>query len=62
MKKGLIIVGECILFITMLVVVRVILGIFFSEIMSRDVMSFILYFISCMGSILICRLNLKKNK
>lgn len=62
MKKGLIIVGECILFITVLVVVRVILGNFFSEIMSRDAMSFILYFISGMGSILICRLNLKKNK
>jgi len=62
MKKGLIIIGECILFITLLVIVRVILGIFFREIMSRDVMSFILYFISGMGSILICRLNLKKKE
>lgn len=62
MKKGLIIVGECILFITVLVIVRVILGIFFKEIMSRDVMSFILYFISSMGSIMIYRLNMKKKE
>lgn len=43
MRKGLIIVGEFILLITVILIVRILLGIFFNEIMSQDVTSFILY-------------------
>ena len=62
MRKGLIIVGEFILLITVILIVRILLGIFFNEIMSQDVTSFILYFISGLGGFLICRLNMTKKE
>lgn len=62
MKKILIIVGECIFMIIVLLVIRIILGNCIPWINDSNVVSFVMYFISGMGSVLIYRLNTKKKQ
>lgn len=60
MKKGLVVVGECILLITILVIVRIILGIIIPSTENSTVISFILYCISAFGGVFVYKLNAKK--
>ena len=62
MKKLLTIVGECIFMIIVLLVIRIVLGKCISGINDSRVVSFVMYFIYGMGSILIYRLNTKKKQ
>ena len=60
MKKELIVVGECILWIIILVIVKIVLESFFSTLEDNQIINYVLYFLSGMGSVLIYRLNEKK--
>ena len=61
MKKGIIIVGECILLIAVLAFIKAIIGgLSDDEIADHSVINFVFYFIAGMGSILIYRMNTKK--
>ena len=60
MKKGLIIFGECILLITALLVIKIALNNRFPATNNSNGMSFVLYFISALGSVMIYRLNTRK--
>ncbi len=59
MKKGLIIVGECILLIVVLLVIKIVLRSIVPDLADNDVVNFVLYFLSGMGSVLIYRFNTK---
>jgi hypothetical protein len=59
MKKGFIILGECILLIVVLLIIKIFVGNSFPSIADNNVISFVLYFISGIGSVLIYRLNTK---
>jgi hypothetical protein len=59
MRKGLIILGECILLIAVLLIIKIFVRNSFPSITDNNVISFVLYFISGMGSVLIYRLNTK---
>lgn len=60
MKKGLIIVGECILMIVVLVVIEIVLRNCVPGINDNNVVSHVMCLISAMGGVLIYRLNTKK--
>jgi len=62
MKKGLIMIGECMLLIIALLVIKIILGKCIPETEGSNVLNFILYCLSGMGSVLIYRLNTEKSK
>lgn len=62
MKKELIIVGECILMIIVLLVIKIILGNLVPGIKDSNVVSSVMYFISGMGGCLIYRMNTKKKR
>ena len=62
MKKGLIIVGECILLIIVLLVIKIVLRSINPDLGDNDVINFVLYFLSGMGSVLIYRFNTKTKK
>jgi hypothetical protein len=59
MRKGFIILGECILLIVVLLIIKIFVGNSFPSIADNNITSFVLYFISGMGSVLIYRLNTK---
>jgi hypothetical protein len=59
MSKGFIILGECILLIVVLLIIKIFVGNSFPSIADNNITSFVLYFISGMGSVLIYRLNTK---
>ena len=60
MKKGLIIVGECILMIVVLLVIQIVLGNCVPGINDNNVVNYVMCLISAMGGVLIYRLNTKK--
>lgn len=60
MKKGLTIVGECILLIVALLVLKIVLNHSFPETNDSNVMSFVLYCISAFGGVIIYHLNTRK--
>lgn len=57
MKKGLVIVGECIILIVLLLVVKMLLENHMAEIAESNIVSFVLYAIAGMGCTLIYRIN-----
>lgn len=57
MKKGFVIVGECALLIITILVIKIILENFIPKIVNNNIISFVFYFISAMGSVLIYRMN-----
>jgi hypothetical protein len=59
MRKGLIILGECILLIVVLLIIKIFVGNRFHSLADNNVIGFVLYFISGMGSVLIYRVNTK---
>lgn len=59
MKRELVIVGECVLLIIIMLIIKIVLGNFIPKIVKNDIMSFVFYFISGMGSVLIYRKNTK---
>jgi len=61
MKKGIIIVSECILLFALIVAVRVLIGILFPQAADSDAVRFVMAFISSMGCIAILRLNKRNN-
>ncbi len=60
MKKELIVVGECILWIIILVIVKIVLESFFSTLEDNQIIKYVLYLLSGMGFVLIYRLNKKR--
>ena len=60
MKKGLVIVGECLLLIFVLALIKFILSKCFPEIDGNIVLSFVMYFFSGFGTVLIYRFNTRK--
>ena len=62
MKKGLIIVGECILLVIVLLCVKIALRSMAPNLADNDVVNFVLYFLSGMGSVLIYRFNTRNKK
>lgn len=62
MKKELTIVGECILMIIVLLVIKIVLGNLIPGIKDSNVVSGVMYFISGMGGCLIYRMNTKKKQ
>ena len=59
MKKGLAVVGECILLIVALLTIKIVLGSIAPDLADSAAVSFVLYALSGMGSVLIYRLNTK---
>jgi hypothetical protein len=59
MRKGFIILGECILLIVVLLMIKIFVGKNFPAMADNNVTSFVFYCISGMGSVLIYRLNTK---
>jgi hypothetical protein len=59
MKKGFVILGECMLLIVVLLIIKIAIGNSFPSIADNNEISFALYCIAGMGSVLIYRLNTK---
>jgi hypothetical protein len=59
MKKGFVILGECILLIVGLLIIKIAIQNSFPSIADSNGISFVLYCVAGMGSVLIYRLNTK---
>lgn len=60
MKKFFLTIGSCLLFVVILVIIRTSITYFFPEFEKSKVLSYILYFIFSVGSILIIRHIIKR--
>ncbi len=60
MKKILAVIGEVILLIAVLIVIKILLNHFAPGLVGNDTVSFVFYFISGFGAVLIYRLNTGK--
>lgn len=60
MKKELMIAGECMVLIVLLLVVKILLGIYMTGVAESNIVSCVFYAIAGMGGALIYRINMKK--
>lgn len=60
MKKGMIILGECIVFLIVINIFRIGLVNIFQDLENNRIFSYILYFVSTLGASVIYRLNTRK--
>ena len=62
MKKGMIILGECIVFLIVINIFRIGLVNIFQDLENNRIFSYILYFVSALGASVIYRLNNSKSR
>ena len=61
-KKELIIIGECILLVAMLVVIKIILTNLVTDLANNNVFNYALYFVASLGGAILYRQNMKNGK